>query len=302
MLSSAGPPHGRAAENKSCLPLKELLDACPDPRAALAVPNSAGRSPLALACGKGRYHFEAAVALLPYSDPLAQDRDGNCCLHLVPSDDFGYLKDPGRLFSLVSAILRRSPEAALLRNAEGQTPLHCFAWQRPWSLNPLDLAEERDDPIRTIFASPSGIMFGLLGRQRHKELCDAWEKQRAQILEDRRKAREARLREYMDKARRASEELVAASDVAAQDAAGRTPIHVAVAAASGPVEPLLAAMLAAPRARAALALRDRGGSTPLDLARRLARGRESVVRALREAGAPEPEPPPGDGGSYGCGL
>eukprot|EP00741_Cyanophora_paradoxa_P015854 tig00020908_g15305.t1 len=252
---------------KAEVPLKEILAACPDPAAALAVPDPLGRTPLALACRRGRHG--AAAAFLTLSNPLAQaraagspeplelpgpahltppgsqDLEGNCCLHV---GRFGFGSNKGG-FPLVSAILRRCPAAARLRNADGETPLHRLAARRPWRQAPPDPApgashgEGRAIPAPAppragaaggMFAPSSGPLFG------PPELD--W-----------------------DAMGRAARDLVAASDLAAQDAAGRTPIHAAVAAGRR-VGVLLAAMLAAPQARAALALQDRAGSTPLHTA------------------------------------
>eukprot|EP00741_Cyanophora_paradoxa_P013094 tig00020675_g12647.t1 len=112
-----------AAVQNAALTIEDILGACKDPRAALSVTDPLGRTPLALACWKG--NFAAAAALLPLSDPRAQDFDGNCCLHLT-----GFGADGGADF--VIKVLHRCPKLARMQNLEGETPLHRFAEQQPW--------------------------------------------------------------------------------------------------------------------------------------------------------------------------
>eukprot|EP00741_Cyanophora_paradoxa_P021681 tig00000241_g20927.t1 len=228
--SSSGPARSGAEGNGKdpAGHLSELLAACPEPALALAVPDPLGRTPLFLACRRGC--FAAAAAVLPFSDPLAQDLEGNSCLH---AGRFGAAGG----FALVSDILRRCPAAALLRNAEGETPLHRLASRRPWRTAPAPPAPQ-----------------GVLG-----ESSDSDGPRPAPALAPTPAPRPEPTVECGEMGR-AARGLLAASELAAQDAAGRTPIHAAVAAGRR-VGVLLAAMLAAPQARAALALQDRTGST-----------------------------------------
>eukprot|EP00741_Cyanophora_paradoxa_P004897 tig00000849_g4752.t1 len=190
----------------------DALAAVGDLRAACALRNRRGRTPLMLACRRGR--FEVARKLLPYSDAAAQDAEGNGALHLITSDR---LSDTDR--EIVLELLRACPAAARVQNMSGETALHVYALRKPWAESS---AYSRND-------------FGELARA-----------------------------------------LVAASDLLALDAAGRTPLHVA--AKGGSVGLLLRAMLESPQAAAALCVQDRLGATPLHVA--CGGGRVDVAKAL----------------------
>eukprot|EP00741_Cyanophora_paradoxa_P018992 tig00021108_g18335.t1 len=228
--------------------VQDIIAATGDPRAACALRDPKGRTPLMLACRRGR--FGVARELLAHSDAAAQDMDGNGALHLFRSADLartsasygaapgsgGAGAGPGLAFFL--ELLRACPAAARVRNAAGETPLHAHALREPWAPAPAP------------------------GRP------GAAEGGRPPALEG------------------AARAFVAASDLLARDAAGRTPLHVAAKGPRASSPPLLRAMLESPQAAAALCAQDAGGATPLHVACALVGALlEAVRRAGPEAGA-----------------
>eukprot|EP00741_Cyanophora_paradoxa_P014981 tig00020830_g14454.t1 len=204
--------HYAGAGLETTVPLEEVLAACPDPAAALAVPDPLG-APL-------------RTPAPPRADGHpGQDLEENCCLHV---GRLGAGEGP----ALLSALLRRCPRRTggpPRAGPRGFFPAFGFGAGGAGPLaGPSSSSVNWTPPAAPRPATPRPPPRPALSRRRLQ-------------------------------------------------------IHAAVAAGRR-VGVLLAAMLAAPQARAALALQDRAGSTPLHTACRL--GRVEVARALLEAGAP----------------
>eukprot|EP00741_Cyanophora_paradoxa_P016036 tig00000042_g15481.t1 len=214
-------------------------------RAACAARNPKGRTPFMLACLEGR--FEAASGLLPHSDAAAQAR-----LPALPpprrrAESSGvHAQDAEGNGALhLSADLRGAAGLSLLREVLAACPAAARAQNIGGDI-PLHVHAAREPWTSESAPEPAGAPEGLEG---------------------------------------AARAFVAASDLLASNAGGRTPLHVAASGAGA--GPLLRAMLEAPQAAAALCAQDKLGATPLHVACR--GGRDDVVNALlgcvRRAGA-----------------
>eukprot|EP00741_Cyanophora_paradoxa_P022839 tig00021521_g22059.t1 len=215
------------------------------------------------------------------TDVNAVNNEGLTPLHVLLNEDLAMRAYDYILFETLSKLFERPELNAGLADRDGNAPLYLAVRGKAKVLSKYGPDSETEklwsDAIKTAErgagcggergASPERRLQGPWGLALLRELagaCPAAAALRNVAGETPLHAHARQLREEWAGARGDLEEaaraFVAASDLLAPDAAGRTPLHVA--AMGGKVGALLRAMLDSPQAAAALCAQDKFGATP----------------------------------------